>query len=221
MFTGEQKDKTVIVGGYSPTLAFLPLDHLIENPVIGVNKFGYDYGDYCNYWLGCDTGLNWEKWAESTNPLYEKEPKFLKDLKIPKLMRTPNQDTEAFVPKDAGIFFDESKNCPLETTWQNKLQWQSSSAMAAVHFAIILGAKEIVLYGVDFIGNKRADNSRYPDFGDGKDFWSIHIEPMNGFLQKASQYASIYKVVEKSALEVPLWPKAKNLQSQLNLTLNL
>lgn len=197
MFTGLEKGKRVLIGGSSPHIFNLPINLLKSGPVIGINRWGADF--HCDYWIGLDTGLNWEKYYLDSKPEYEHLPKFLKTLEVPKFMRKPNKCTETFVPPDAGHFFEQAHG-DIPTEWNETLKWESSTALAAINLAIVLGAAEVVLFGVDFVGDQRADGTSYHR----PDFWAEHKAPINRLLCRFQEFVTIYKTNPASWLECPL-----------------
>lgn len=197
MWTGAEKGKRAIIGGASPHIRNLPSSLLETGFIIGINKWAAEYP--CNYWIGLDTGVNWRKYVLNDGK-YPKEPKFLKALTCPKFMRQPNISSESFVPEDAGIFFTTAQGKEIPTKWDGRLRWESSTAMAAINLAIILGASEVVLYGVDFVGNARADGSEYHR----PDFWEQHKEPINRLLRDYQELVPVYKTNPDSWLDCPL-----------------
>lgn len=185
----------VIVGGYSPAIRVLPREFLSTGAVIGINHWAAELP--CDYWIGLDTGLNWHKYYDETE--YPELPKFLRTLKAPKFMRLPNKDSEQFVPADAGIFFEKPHAGKIPTHWDGTLQFCASTAMAAINLAIVLGASEIVLYGVDFVGNERADGSSYVI----PDLWEQHKEDINALLRRFQEHVPVYKTHPDSWLDCP------------------
>lgn len=200
-WSGRHKGERVIVGGWSPHIHSLPREFLQTGKVIGINQWGAELP--CDYWIGLDTGVNWEKHFLDTKPEYAHLPKFLRTLNCPRFMRKPYPDSEAFVPEEAGVFFDKvPHDAALPEEWNGTLKWISSTAMAAIHLAIIMGASEVVLYGVDFVGNDRADGSSYPS--EKGDFWRVHKENVNNLVRLFQQYVPVYKLHPESWLECPL-----------------
>lgn len=197
MWTGDQKGNRAIIGGFSPGVRVLSPDLLNTGFIIGINKWAAEFP--CDYWIGLDTGVNWRKYYLD-DPKYPDEPKFLKTLACPRFMRQPNKDTEAFVPADAGVFFTTAQHGEIPTAWDGRLRWESSTALAAINLAIILGASEVVLYGVDFTDGGRADGSQYHR----PDFWQKHREPINRLLKQYQDYLPIYKTNPASWLDCPL-----------------
>ncbi len=194
-FPQPPKAERVIVGGFSPAIRALPRDVLSTGQIIGINHWAAEFP--CDYWIGLDTGLNWHKYHDETE--YLELPKFLRTLKVPQFMRLPNPDSEAFVPHDAGIFFEKPHAGRIPTEWDGTLQFTASTALAAINLAIVLGASEVVLYGVDFVGNSRADGS---DYGI-PDLWEQHREGINALMRRFQEIIPIYKTHPDSWLDCP------------------
>lgn len=186
----------VIVGGASPAIHGLPAEFLSTGQVIGINAWPIER--HCDYWIGLDTGLNWRKYYLDSH--YPELPKFLKTLDVPKFMRLPNKDSEAFVPAGAGIFFEKPHAGKIPATWDGTLQFTSSTALAAINLGIVLGASEIVLYGVDFVGDERADGSRYSVPG----LWEQHRHEINSLIRRFNDIVPVYKTNPESWLDCPL-----------------
>jgi len=185
--------KRVIVGGYSPAIHVLPREFLATGTVIGINRWGAELP--CDYWIGLDTGMNWRKYHSQEH--HPELPKFLRTLKAPKFMRLPNKDSEQFVPADAGIFFEKAHAGKIPTEWDGTLQFQSSTAMAAINLAIILDAEEIVLYGVDFVGHERADGSEYTV----PNIWDQHKHEINSLVRRFNELVPVFKTHPDSWLD--------------------
>ena len=186
-FTDLAIGKRVIVGGASLQLPHLPPELLNTGVVIGINSWPKTRP--CDYWIALDTGK-----------LFRQEEAFIRSITCPRIMRRPNPTTESYVPDDLAHWYDKAKDT-VPTTWQNQLKFVSSTALAAINFAIVLGASEVVLYGVDFVGDGRADGSKY-----GKaDFWGIHKDGINKLLREFREYVPVYKLHPESWLDCPLF----------------
>lgn len=199
-----EKGNRILIGGASPFIHELPRAFLDTGKVIGINRWPEPWrGESlpCDYWIGLDTGLNWEKYALSDNPEYADLPKFLPGLECPKFMRRPNLDTEAFVPSDVALFFDKAPHDqPIPVEWNGTLRGTNTTALPAINLAIIMGASEVVLYGVDFVGGARADGSQYP----APDFWADHEREINNTIRLFQQIVPVYKTNPASWLDCPL-----------------
>jgi hypothetical protein len=198
MWTGRHKGERVIIGGFSPHIHKLPPSLLDTGAVIGFNQFADEF--FCDYWMALDTGAAWQHFYQDDKPEYSHFPKFLRNLTVPKFMRRPNKDTEAFVPEDAAIFFEKAHHDEIPLTWNGRLRWASSTALAAINLAIIFGASEVVLFGVDFVGSGRADGSSYNQ----PNFWDPHKNGINNLIRWFSQHTKIYKTHPDSWLDCPL-----------------
>lgn len=187
MLTGAEKEKRVIVGGYSPAVHSLPKAFLKSAPVIGINKWPHFYA--CDYWIALDT-FRWHEW----------EP-WLRRLDAIKVLRKRHMGDpkESLIPENAADYwFNQAEGIPTE--WNETLRWESSTALAAISLAIVLGAQEVVLYGVDFVGGQRADGSTYTR----EDHWLRHKEPINNLLREFQNYITVYKTHPDSFLDCPL-----------------
>lgn len=187
MAEGIEANCRFFVGGSSPHIFSLDKAMLDTGKIIGINAWPEYH--YCDYWIGLDTGVNWDKFH------------WLPWLCVPKYMRTPNKDTEKHVPPDAADFWfnQPASRDYIPTKWEGLLRWESSTAMAAINLAIILGASEVVLYGVDFVGDDRADGHRYM-----AGLWEQHREPINNLLRRFQEIVPIYKLHPESWLDCPL-----------------
>lgn len=191
--SGAWSGERVIVGGASPFIHSLPSCFLDTGKIIGINRWAEFYP--CDAWIGLDTGLNWDKYGHL----------WLPGLQCPKFMRTPNRDTESHVPPDAADFYFDEVQDRIPVIWDGTLRWRSSTALAAINLAIIFGAREVVLYGVDFVGDTRADGTSYPIglHGPDKAFWDVHLEGINVLMRQFAELVPIYKTNPESPLEVP------------------
>jgi hypothetical protein len=201
MWTNKRKGNRIIVGGFSPSVHHVPADFLKTGAIVGVK--GWARVHPCDYWVGLDTELIYKRDFADFDDRYKEKPKYVRDLKahgVPMFLRKPNISSEKFVPQDFGIWFDKAPHPTIPTKWTRQLQFCSSSAMAAISLAIVLGAAEIVLCAVDFVGETRADGSRYVKDG----FWREHIPTMNGLLARFQQHVKIYKTHPDSPLDLPL-----------------
>lgn len=183
-----QDDKTMIVGGFSPHI-FIADKRILElGPIIGINRWPMFH--HCDYWIALDSGVAYRDFY------------WLPWLTVPKYMRTPNPHTEAFVPKDlADYWFDTADNHgDVPRKWNGTLAWTSSTALAAINLAIVLGAENIILFGVDFVGDQRADGHQYR-----LNMWDDHQQNINILLNKFKSYANIYRTHPDSWLDCDLF----------------
>ena len=176
------------MGGYSPHLHLLPKELLATGPVIGINLWGRDFP--CDYWIALDT-FKYPEWGG-----------WLKELEAVKFMRQPKspQEQDLNIPLEAVDYWFTQATGFVPLGWEEKLAWISSTALAAINLAIILGGKEVVLYGVDFVGSGRADGSEYPK----PDFWGPHKEGINNMIREFSRHIKIYKLNPASWLDCEL-----------------
>lgn len=185
------KGERAIIGGASPAVLLLPREFLDTGRVIGLNRWPAQF-DRCDYWLGLDTGVNCRKWFLD-DPKWPDEPKFLRSLDCPLFMRAPNPDTERIEMPSGVVLFDRKPADIVPLDWppgeRLRLAWASSSAMAAISLAIIGGAREVVLFGVDFVGDGRADGTRY----NKPDFWAPHRNAINTIMAAFQRHVPIYK----------------------------
>jgi hypothetical protein len=198
LLTGVERGKRIIVGGLSAHVNSLPASFLKTGVVIGVNKWPDFFP--CDYWICLDTGKCHKENDDYWRGFYERT---LKNLKAPKFARAP-RDTEKPVPPGRfDYYFQNSCVENIPTTWEGRLRYGSTTATAAVNLAIILGAKEVFLYGVDFIGTRRLDGSVNND-------WSDHVSSTNAILKKFEKLVPIYKLHPDSPLDVPYWPEIES-----------
>lgn len=191
-WTDRHKGERVIVAGFSRHVSVLDPALLKTGPVIGVNEAPRIIPS--DYWLALDTGIIYTLWQER-----DERFTFLDDLQAPRFMRQPNPLTEAHVPNDWAIWFGKPNPGMVTRRWGEGLRWSGSSALAAVHLAIIMGAREVVLYGVDFVGNGRADGTDYGDFT-----WDGHRDGINRLMAQFQQIIPIYKLHPESWLSCPM-----------------
>lgn len=185
-----------LVGGYSPHLFLLPAELLNTGKVIGVNLWGKERP--CDYWIALDTFRLMQK----QDPWLD----WVSKIDAIRCMRAPksNEELAMNIPHDAvDLWFTQAPQGVIPTGLEDdalKLQWTSSTAMAAINLAIVLGGEEVVLYGVDFVGDGRADGSTYP-----KDqFWERHKTAINTMLGEFQKHIKIYKTHPGSWLDCPL-----------------
>ncbi len=197
MWTNKEKGKRVIVGGYSPRINDVDPEFLKTGAIIGVK--GWAKVHPCDYWIGLDTGLIYKRDFDDKDARYKDYPKYVRDITAPKFLRKPNPSSETFVPSDFGIFFEKAHQGTVPTKWNKTLQFSNTTATAAISLAIVLGATEVVLVGVDFIGDTRADGSRYVK----EDFWNPHLAAINNHLVRFQSFVKIYKTHPDSKLECP------------------
>lgn len=197
MVTGQLKGKTVIVGGFSPHIHNLPKKLLIKHPVIGMNQWPEFFP--CDYYIAVDTMASLTHW-----PYYLDAPflKFYADVENPALEDIRKRDDVFFFNQAC----DEIGNYWVPQEWYDLLRYNVTTATAAISLAIILGASEVLLYGVDFVGSGRYDGTSYQQ----KNFWEQHLPTVNDLLEQFQQYTHIYKLHPESKLNAPMWPYLKD-----------
>jgi hypothetical protein len=181
------KRERAIVGGYSPDVHRLPAELLSTGAIIGINEWGRDR--YCDWWIACDT-FRWYDWWQ-----------WMARMSAIRFMRKPNDTPrESQIPDSAADHWFEHVRDEIPTQWEGRLNWVSSTAMAAISLAIAMGYREVVLCGVDFVGKGRADGSEYPK----EDFWASHMDGINCLLSRFQQHIRVYKTHPDSPLKCPL-----------------
>ena len=200
MFTGKESGKRVIVGGMSPHVLRLPRDLLFTGSVIGVNRF-YRFHP-CDYWIGLDPSIIYRDRSLEIWDGFEN----LTCLKLTR-KKNPIDPLEACIPDD---FFDvwvnlcENLETEASTTWDGTLKYRSTSATSAIHWAILMGASEVVLFGVDLARPERWDGT---DDTTDPDFWAPHVPSVNALLALFQKHVRIYKTNPESPLAVPMLPE--------------
>lgn len=193
----------VIVGGLSPYRNHLPVSLFETGRVIGINQWPKWWP--CNYWIALDTeqiftpAPGWEGFADTT----------LRTMQAVRFLRrrNPGTDPHIVIPEDAADYW--VSHAPIGSIpvsldgWNQTLHWRSSTATAAIHLALLLGASEVVLAGVDFIGSQKCDGSH------GGVDWAHHVDDMNDFLQLMTGLFNrpIYKTNPDSPLALPMLPE--------------
>lgn len=176
-----------IVAGYSPRLKEVPLSFLDSGKVIGVNQTYRIINDYLDAWL------LWDHNISTTH----KEIHDHKHIRCPKFVRSDPNNKE-FFGNERGIFWFQSARKRLPLTWELPLHlsFSGSSITAAANLALVLGASEIILVGVDFIGKQRACGWQYPysDLESMARLTSIYFKNFP---------IPVYKTVEESLLSLP------------------
>lgn len=190
-----ERNKRFIIAGYSPRLNEVPVEFYTTGRVIGVNQTYRQINKYLDAWL---------LWDHHITTTHKEMHDAIETIQAPKFIR--NDDGGNNWQKWGsyrGIFWYEgSDNQPLHTlplTWENplRLKISGSSITAACNLALILGATEIILVGIDFIGNKRLGGWEYP------------INDLDKMCQYACKYFKdfpipVYKTVKESKLSLPL-----------------
>lgn len=187
MVDGFSKGERIIIGGCSPFVRRIDLDFLSTGDVIGLNRWGAHRP--CKYWIMLDT-FGWHVFKY-----------WIRKIDALRFMRRPNSTPdERKIPMDAADYwFENGPRGIVPTKWSGLLRYESSTALAAISLAIILGASEVVLYGVDFVGDSNIYGFNYRP---GQ--WDAHREPINSLLQEFQEYVPIYKTHPDSWLDLPL-----------------
>lgn len=176
-----------IIGGSSPYALQLPGSILDTGTVIGLNRWPSFQGKM-DYWLCCDTDLAMRDY-----------PDLVESIQVPRFMQRYDHIPDA----PAEYWFGRVREY-IPTQWEGRLYWHSTSACAAVNLACLMGATEILLYGVDLIPGGRADGSQY----DTNDHWERWVKPVNETFHRirAAFKIPIYKLNPASPLDLPLYP---------------
>lgn len=181
-----------IIGGFSPHVFELPPELFRTGKVIAINEWPLNFPQYpFDYWIALDT-FRWAEWKD-----------WMREIDAIKAMRAPRSEQELAmgIPDDAAdLWFTQAPKNTFPTEWNGTLQWVSSTALAAINLAIVLGASEVVLAGVDFVGQGRADGSEYHK----PDFWEYHKGGINNLIRQYQQAVPIYKTHPNSWLECSL-----------------
>lgn len=173
--TDKHKGQTFFIGGSSPNIHQLDKERLKEGVVIGVNQFP-DYYPSLDYWIAYDsfnllTKKGYQAWLKEVKAF-----KFL--LKDPKVYEIYWNKPEYCDQWYLSTHAMNIKEVPKPDPWDGKLCHYATTALDAVHLAYIMGASEIVLWGVDLTGGSRADGSKYAS----EDYWSMFADRVSVFL---------------------------------------
>lgn len=104
--------------------------------------------------------------------------------------------------EDAGQHTDYKKDLRGEQG-NLKLKLYANVSEVAIHLAWNLGAKEVILVGVDFLTDRRADGTKF--YGGDPNT----IKTINKSYKKLSRHVKIFKTMGRSPLQVPLFNKEK------------
>lgn len=167
-----------IIGGCSPFITKVDIEQFKPGVVIGVNRFPLWYP--CDYWLAVDGDQMWSD-----------EPEMIKRLDCPRFVYWKGQKP---VPFEC-VEFKVVSSFP--SRWRGELYSERTSPTAAISLALLMGASEIVLYGFDFVGEKRADGEVYPP-----GLFTHHLPYINAFLSRVP--VPVYKTNPESLFDVPL-----------------
>ncbi|HIG58750.1 MAG TPA: hypothetical protein EYQ21_05075 [Flavobacteriales bacterium] len=186
-------NRRFIVAGYSPRLSEVPEEFYDTGIVIGVNQTYRQINSYLDAWL---------LWDHHITTTHKEMHDVIEIVRCPKFIRDDEGGNNQHKwGKERGIFWysDAGRNL-LPLIWgppNLQLKLAGSSITAAANLALILGATEIVLVGIDFIGNQRLKGFTYP----GDDLGHL-CQLANTFFKDFP--IPIYKTVKESMLSLPL-----------------
>jgi hypothetical protein len=178
-----------IIVGYSPYALQVDPKFLKTGRVIGFNESYkvYDVNVNMDFWVV------WDDTYKSQQMLLTAQnvitcPMFIRDT----------LDNRRFYDHRRGHFW-YTEAMPTQSyprTWEEplRLSLRGSTATAAVNLAIIMGATEIVLVGVDFIGTIRASGSLAPNVEKNAQLFNEYKELLP---------VPIYKTVRESPIDLP------------------
>jgi hypothetical protein len=177
------KGSRFIIGGTSPNIHRLPPSLLDTGIVIGLNRWP-KFDLRMDYYLVVDT-----------DTVMQEYPEVVRGVRCPKFMQKYDH-----VPDAPGDYWFTKNRETLPLTWDGSLSWVSTCACAAMNLAAIMGAKEIVLFGVDLLGYNRADGSLY----DNPEHWQTQVKAVNTWVQEFQKAARVpvYKTLEQSPLSI-------------------
>jgi hypothetical protein len=155
--------------------------------VIGLNQWP-KYGFRQDLWLCVDSDIAMRDYPDIVNGVSE-----LKYMQRYKHM-------EKLPPAD---YFFEKSGDEIPLIWEERLSWSCTCATAAANLAVILGATEIVLYGVDLSNDGRADGTQY-DEGHN---WDTKVDMVNKWFHRLTHESDVlvYKTNPASPLNLPLY----------------
>jgi hypothetical protein len=178
-----------IVAGYSPRLTETPEDIYATGRVIGVNQTFRVINRYLDAWL------LWDHHKSTTHVEIEGHSV----IQCPKFIRNDPNNQEYFKGQRGILWFQSAGKQTIATCWETPLRlglW-GSSITAACNLAFLLGASEIVLVGVDFIGNERVGGWKYAE----SDPFASACQEANRFFHQFP--IPVYKTVNESLLSLP------------------
>lgn len=147
----------IIVCGFSPRIHDFPEEMLANHFVLGVNKTP----DIPKIRRHLNAYINWD------SHLLEAYPACFNELTCPKYLRGDMRGVKHFFSETPGDyhFYETAGDGPMPLRMRDplKLKIRSSVATAACNLAYLLEANRIILAGIDFVGDKRADGSFYKD----------------------------------------------------------
>jgi hypothetical protein len=194
MIQNRHKGERFIIGGCSPHALTLPSEFLATGRVIGINAWFKRFP--LDYFIGLDTGV-----------LYRLHGPDIVALKVPKFIRTPNPQTESFVPYEfADHWIAVENNFEPPSDWDEAapcLKYVVTTAISAIHLAKVMGAGEIILWGVDIKGSGQfMEPGGF--YNDGF-CWDRHVDGINKALALFGDDVPIYKTNPESLLNLPLY----------------
>jgi len=185
------------IGGSSDHINKLDHSMLQSGRVIGLNQW-CQFMPHCDYWLCVDSDSVINKLPYIWHAVPRHVISFMQQYNF-----IPPVPTSYSYTKEYG-------DVPLE--WTGKLSWINTSAVAAINLAAIMGASEIVLFGVDMTGGK-AFGLTYdrPDHWDRKEADGTQplLDGVNKWLHRFVRDVKIpvYKLNPDSPIAVPLHPE--------------
>ncbi len=147
-----------IICGHSPRINFVNEDFLRTGMVISINQSitVQQVNKQADYWMV------WDEHKSSTRQEMELALKMMPPItKTQMLVRdTPlNREWMEMKEKTDRVTWFGETNKP--SSHEIKLSIKCNSAEPACHLAVLLGATEIILVGVDFVGKVRANGTRF------------------------------------------------------------
>jgi hypothetical protein len=175
-----------IIGGTSPNIHNLNPEILETGVVIGLNRWP-KFNLKTDLYLVCDT-----------DSIMSEYPEVVHGVKCPKIMQKYDHVPNA----PADIWFRKNHET-IPTVWDGTLSFVYTCAFAAINFAALAGASEIVLFGVDFCAPGRADGSKY----ETQDHWESQEKRITDWLKRFDQTFNlpVYKTNPNSFLHYPLF----------------
>lgn len=176
IIANRHQEQPIFVCGFSPFIHQLDHSHLNGQIVIAINDFG-NWWPESTYWIAYDSHkMSYEKgykdkviamphnkfmrWDRCTSPAHEHDE------------RLGNVTWYKTIPA-----VDDTL---MIRQWDGKLCHLGTTATNAIHLAYIMGASQIILWGVDLTGDTRADGTEY----NGQDYWGRFRGRFNQFLTR-------------------------------------
>jgi len=191
--TNRHIGERIIVAGTSPSIYpnNIDIDFLKTGVVIGINKFAKVFKP--DYWLTCDP-QNIESKMEGVIDHLDGVETF---IHYHPFWHAPSPSHTFKRPE--GTKLDRfvqpiGKDYPIPTEWTGHLQHIWTSATAGANLADIMGASEIILYGVDIKGK----TMRGMELVD----WDIMADDISLFFKRLR--CPVYKSNPNSPLDLPL-----------------